>query len=149
MTTDRALLPCRFDCLCVVKDTVDAALDERLAKFVVESHHNSHPANTMDELERAAAGAAAPAAPWQADNLVEQPLLKLYIAYAKRHCHPKLQDADTEKMVQVRSRFCMLCACMAFAFVRSRFSRHFCARCTHQHAGKRPACSSAVRASSV
>lgn len=96
---------CRFDCLCVVKDTVDAQLDERLAKFVVESHHNSHPANMLDELERAAAGpgaAAAAAQPWQAENLVDQSLLKLYIAYAKKHCHPKLQDADTEKMVQVR-----------------------------------------------
>lgn len=116
---------------------MDAALDERLAKFVVESHHNSHPANTMDELERAAAGAAAPAAPWQADNLVEQPLLKLYIAYAKRHCHPKLQDADTEKMVQVRSRFCMLCACMAFASVCSRCALSFAALLRTLHA---PAC---------
>jgi hypothetical protein len=39
----------------------------------------------------------------QAENLVDQSLLKLYIAYAKKHCHPKLQDADTEKMVQART----------------------------------------------
>ena len=34
---------CRFDCLCVVKDTVDPVSDERLANFVVSSHRRSHP----------------------------------------------------------------------------------------------------------
>ena len=33
----------RFDCLCVVKDTVDRVADERLANFVVSSHRRSHP----------------------------------------------------------------------------------------------------------
>lgn len=97
---------CRFDCLCVVKDQVDAQMDERLASFVVDSHHRSHPANDVDELEAAAtgaAGAADGARPWQAANVIDQETLKTYIAYAKRHCHPKLQDADTAKMVQVRS----------------------------------------------
>ena len=98
---------CRFDCLCVVKDQVDAQMDERLAKFVVQSHHHSHPANDMDELQRAAAGEAAAATrPGQAANAIDQELLRLYIAYAKKHCHPKLQDADTAKMVQVRCPCC-------------------------------------------
>ena len=35
--------PRRFDCLCVVKDTVDPVSDERLANFVVSSHRRSHP----------------------------------------------------------------------------------------------------------
>eukprot|EP00892_Ulva_mutabilis_P011114 jgi/Ulvmu1/8375/UM042_0081.1 len=92
----------RFDCLCVVKDQVDPQLDERLARFVVQSHHHSHPANDMDELQRAAAGEAAAAArPGQAANTIDQELLRMYIAYAKKNCHPKLQDADTAKMVQV------------------------------------------------
>lgn len=92
---------CRFDCLCVVKDQVDTQMDERLAQFVVQSHHHSHPANQMDELQRAAAGeAVAAAAPGQAANAIDQDLLRLYIAYAKKNCHPKLQDADTAKMVQ-------------------------------------------------
>ena len=33
----------RFDILCVVRDTVDPAEDERLAKFVVNSHGRAHP----------------------------------------------------------------------------------------------------------
>ena len=33
----------RFDILCVVRDTVDPAEDERLARFVVGSHGRSHP----------------------------------------------------------------------------------------------------------
>ncbi len=33
----------RFDILCVVRDTVDPEEDERLAKFVVESHGRAHP----------------------------------------------------------------------------------------------------------
>lgn len=94
---------CRFDCLCVVKDQVDPQMDERLAKFVVQSHHHSHPSNQMDELQRAAAGeAAAVAPPGATANAIDQGLLRLYIAYAKKNCHPKLQDADTAKMVQVR-----------------------------------------------
>ncbi|CAN0025121.1 unnamed protein product, partial [Choristocarpus tenellus] len=34
----------RFDCLCVLQDTVDPVMDEQLAEFVVESHRRSHPA---------------------------------------------------------------------------------------------------------
>ena len=41
---------CRFDCLCVVKDQVDAQMDERLASFVVDSHHRSHPAVSYTHL---------------------------------------------------------------------------------------------------
>ena len=33
----------RFDCLCVVRDTVDPLMDEQLARFVVNSHRTSHP----------------------------------------------------------------------------------------------------------
>jgi DNA replication licensing factor MCM2 len=33
----------RFDILCVVKDTVDPTVDERLANFVLNSHLRSHP----------------------------------------------------------------------------------------------------------
>ncbi len=37
------LVNCRFDILCVIKDTVDAVNDEKLAGFVVRSHAASHP----------------------------------------------------------------------------------------------------------
>ena len=33
----------RFDCICVVKDSVDVVKDERLAEFVVKSHRDTHP----------------------------------------------------------------------------------------------------------
>jgi DNA replication licensing factor MCM2 len=44
----------RFDILCVVRDTVDPAEDERLARFVVNSHGRSHPASqAIDENQNA------------------------------------------------------------------------------------------------
>ena len=46
-----------------------------------------------------------------AEGQVDQGLLKLYIAYAKKNCHPKLQDADTEKMVQARASSLLLHIC--------------------------------------
>ena len=39
----------RFDVLCVVKDTIDVEIDERLACFVVQSHMRSHPDNQGEE----------------------------------------------------------------------------------------------------
>jgi DNA replicative helicase MCM subunit Mcm2 (Cdc46/Mcm family) len=117
----------------VVKDQVDAQMDERLASFVVDSHHRSHPANEVDELEAAANGNAAggdAARPWQAANAIDQDTLKMYIAYAKKHCHPKLQDADTAKMVQVRVHACR--ACMHFSLCMTvRNVLLFCFSKTH------------------
>ena len=43
----------RFDVLCVVRDTVDAVDDERLAQFVVASHVRHHP-NTAADADAAA-----------------------------------------------------------------------------------------------
>jgi DNA replication licensing factor MCM2 len=37
----------RFDILCVVRDLVEPAEDERLANFVVESHHRANPAKPL------------------------------------------------------------------------------------------------------
>jgi DNA replication licensing factor MCM2 len=37
----------RFDLLCVVRDLVDPAEDERLANFVIESHHRANPARPL------------------------------------------------------------------------------------------------------
>jgi DNA replication licensing factor MCM2 len=42
----------RFDVLCVVRDTVDAVEDERLARFVVNSHVRHHPAATSAECQQ-------------------------------------------------------------------------------------------------
>lgn len=41
----------RFDILCVVKDTVDPLVDEKLASFVVGSHVRSHPCTTAKTLQ--------------------------------------------------------------------------------------------------
>lgn len=41
----------RFDVLCVVKDTIDVEMDERLARFVLQSHTRSHPDFQGDEIE--------------------------------------------------------------------------------------------------
>jgi DNA replication licensing factor MCM2 len=37
----------RFDILCVVRDLVEPAEDERLANFVIESHHRANPAKPL------------------------------------------------------------------------------------------------------
>jgi len=49
----------RFDVLCVLRDEVDPVQDERLAKFVLQSHFRSHPA----EKERLAMAKAKKAEP--------------------------------------------------------------------------------------
>ena len=45
MLTDPILT--RFDVLCVLRDEVDPVQDERLAKFVLQSHQRSHPAEQL------------------------------------------------------------------------------------------------------
>ncbi|KAE8387254.1 MCM2/3/5 family-domain-containing protein [Aspergillus alliaceus] len=41
----------RFDILCVVRDLVDPTEDERLANFVVESHHRANPARPIRNVK--------------------------------------------------------------------------------------------------
>eukprot|EP00897_Mesotaenium_endlicherianum_P009211 jgi/Mesen1/8318/ME000457S07522 len=77
----------RFDILLVIK---------MLAKFVVESHHRSHPsmaqANTLDTQ---------PGDVNQDPEALSQEMLRKYMVYAKQNIHPKLQDADLDKMAMV------------------------------------------------
>jgi DNA replication licensing factor MCM2 len=86
----------RFDILCVVRDTVDATIDERLARFVVGSHIRSHPeADTLlaDTL--------------QADTLIQsveplpQSLLRKYLLYAKSRIRPELSQMDVDKIARL------------------------------------------------
>ena len=97
----------RFDILCVVRDTVDPAEDERLARFVVGSHGRSHPtsqaidenSNTM-EVEHDSdvrAGAVNGGQPKQ-EGEIPQELLRKYILYARERCSPKLYNIDEEKV---------------------------------------------------
>ena len=87
----------RFDILCVVRDTVDPAEDERLARFVVGSHGRSHPAsqaadtqNTMEVEE--------PEASQKQEGEISQELLRKFILYARERCSPKLYNIDEEKV---------------------------------------------------
>ncbi|KAI9802717.1 MAG: MCM DNA helicase complex subunit [Sarcosagium campestre] len=52
----------RFDILCVVRDTVDPAEDERLARFVVTSHGRAHPLATVSDTNLPTTGGGSNAA---------------------------------------------------------------------------------------
>lgn len=89
----------RFDILCVIKDTVDPILDERLASFVVDSHARCSAA-------AAAAVAGTDHVAQGADHTVDhdaipQELLKKYIAYAREHVKPRLSTEFHDKIAQV------------------------------------------------
>ncbi|XP_062522583.1 DNA replication licensing factor mcm2-like isoform X2 [Corticium candelabrum] len=85
----------RFDVLCVVRDTVDAVEDERLARFVVNSHVRHHPAATSGDYEQLDESLSAD------ENRIPQDLLKKYIIYAKEKVHPKLHRMDQDKVAQL------------------------------------------------
>lgn len=80
----------RFDILCVVKDTVDAFADERLANFVVGNHMRNHPETPMEEKTM------------EKDPLIiPQETLRKYILYAKQNVHPKLHNMDQDKIANM------------------------------------------------
>ena len=83
----------RFDVLCVVKDTIDVEIDERLARFVIQSHTRSHPDFQGDDVEGAEKDA----------DIIDQDLLKKYIMYAKDTVHPRLNHLDQDKLAKVYS----------------------------------------------
>ncbi|ATZ56814.1 Bcmcm2 [Botrytis cinerea B05.10] len=97
----------RFDILCVVRDTVDPAEDERLARFVVGSHGRSHPGSqptdenqaSMEtehdaEMRDSAINGGEP----KQEGEIKQELLRKYILYARERCSPKLYNIDEEKV---------------------------------------------------
>lgn len=95
----------RFDILCVVRDTVDPAEDERLARFVVGSHGRSHPANqdpededVMDTQQDSGTRGAANGGEPKQEGEIPQELLRKYILYARERCSPKLYNVDEEKV---------------------------------------------------
>jgi len=93
----------RFDCLLVVKDTVDPVLDERLAHFVVGSHIKSHPDCSEEQVRAVEEMAGGASARLPDSELVPQELLRKYIAFAKRTVRPKLYHADLDKISRVYS----------------------------------------------
>jgi len=78
----------RFDVLCVVRDTVDPAIDELLAKFVVESHGRSHPS----------VGGSNVTPTQKTVSPIPQDLLRKYILYAREKVSPKLHQMDQDKI---------------------------------------------------
>ena len=90
----------RFDILCVVRDTVDPAEDERLAKFVVGSHNRAHPitqALDEDQGTMEVDQSANTDEPKQ-EGEINQELLRKYILYARERCSPKLYQIDEDKV---------------------------------------------------
>lgn len=73
----------RFDILCVVKDVIDATEDERMAKFIIESHGGREEQDDGFDPKR---------------MMMSQDLLRKYIMYARTNVVPVLSDVDTEKV---------------------------------------------------
>ena len=100
----------RFDILCVIRDTVDPSEDERLAKFVVNSHGRAHPsANSSDanqtamelehneEIRDQQINGGEP----KQEGEIPQELLRKYILYAREKCVPKLYQIDQDKVARL------------------------------------------------
>ncbi|KAF2747020.1 MCM-domain-containing protein [Sporormia fimetaria CBS 119925] len=102
----------RFDILCVVRDTVDPAEDERLAKFVVNSHGRAHPLkaptygvekprNTQEESQGESMDVDSQPAAQPQEGDIPQELLRKYIMYAREKCRPKLYQIDQDKVARL------------------------------------------------
>lgn len=100
----------RFDILCVVRDTVDPVEDERLAKFVVNSHGRAHPAahssdgnqNAMDiAREDGIRDQQINGGEPKQEGEIPQELLRKYILYAREKCRPKLYQIDQDKVARL------------------------------------------------
>ncbi|KAI5920947.1 MCM-domain-containing protein [Camillea tinctor] len=95
----------RFDILCVVRDTVDPAEDERLARFVVGSHSRSHPSTQVNEdsmdVEQDTETARESQDAAKKEGEISQELLRKYILYAREHCQPKLLNMDEDKVARL------------------------------------------------
>ncbi|KAK0726966.1 MCM2/3/5 family-domain-containing protein [Lasiosphaeria miniovina] len=103
----------RFDILCVVRDTVEPAEDERLARFIVGSHSRSHPltntqataAGQSMEMEQPESGQpdtqATSTSPPTKEGEIPQELLRKYILYARERCSPKLYHMDEDKVARL------------------------------------------------
>lgn len=98
----------RFDILCVVRDTVDPSEDERLAKFVVNSHGRAHPVSAsqaatngeIDEDDDMDVDEESQDQPKQ-EGEIPQELLRKYILYAREKCRPKLYQIDQDKVARL------------------------------------------------
>lgn len=100
----------RFDILCVVRDTVDPSEDERLAKFVVNSHGRAHPAKAPvdengeameTEHEEELQAQQVNNGEQEQEGAIPQELLRKYILYAREKCRPQLYQIDQDKVARL------------------------------------------------
>ncbi|RGP67528.1 minichromosome maintenance 2 [Fusarium longipes] len=94
----------RFDILCVVRDTVEPAEDERLARFIVGSHSRSHPLSQTAQDSMAVehdTQAETQGSERKPEGEIPQELLRKYILYAREHCSPKLYHIDEDKIARL------------------------------------------------
>jgi len=113
----------RFDLLSVIRDEVDEDHDDALATFVINSHIKSQPdilkirkriegdqALTDEQKLEQLQGTDAylrenmlecriSRQMRQPEELIPQEMLKKYLIYAKRYCHPKLNEIDKDKLM--------------------------------------------------
>lgn len=83
----------RFDILCVLQDIVDPVADERLARFVTNSHRKSCATRGEETLQTATKN----------KDVIPQNLLRKYIQYARANCKPVLNGNtfDQEKVANL------------------------------------------------
>lgn len=92
----------RFDILCVVRDTVDPSEDERLAKFVVESHDKaSKAAEIQNDDDMEVETQTQQALGEVSEEQIPQELLRKYILYAREKVRPKLYQIDQDKVARL------------------------------------------------
>ncbi|KAH9228857.1 hypothetical protein K456DRAFT_1741335 [Colletotrichum gloeosporioides 23] len=96
----------RFDILCVVRDTVEPAEDERLARFIVGSHSRSHPASSQPaadsmDVEQESEKQDTQAETQKKEGEIPQELLRKYILYARERASPKLYHMDEDKVARL------------------------------------------------
>ncbi|KAJ0343399.1 hypothetical protein COL922a_000131 [Colletotrichum nupharicola] len=96
----------RFDILCVVRDTVEPAEDERLARFIVGSHSRSHPASSQPaadsmDVEQESEKQDTQAETQKKEGEIPQELLRKYILYARERVSPKLYHMDEDKVARL------------------------------------------------
>ena len=92
----------RFDILCVLRDEITREGDERLARFIMESHVNNHPSNETEENEDIAE---------YDENFkyskdvkaLPQWFLKKYIMYGRTK-RPSLDGINEKKLVNVYTK---------------------------------------------
>merc|ERR1740130_193239 len=99
----------RFDILCVLQDTVDPVLDEKLARFVTASHMKSVPYDEYIAVEDQFDDGATKEDDEKDDEFddadhnkkdqIPQELLRKYIWYARTQCRPALHDVNKDKII--------------------------------------------------